>query len=829
MHGLAARTLCEDATVEVAGQARLRAAGVTEREAEVLAAIGLRLNNREIAVRLFISVRTVESHVSALLRKLAVADRAALVALARQVPAGAAVPRSPTSFVGRDAELAEIASLLSPGQLVCLVGPAGCGKTRLALEVARGWPGEVRIVELAAVTAGDVSAVIAAGIGVGYEAADLPAAAQVALAGRSMLLVADNCDHVLATAARVLGELLAAVPGLQVLATSRQPLGDSAERVLALRPLPLPADLRLNDIQASPACQLFADRARAAAPGFALDSRSAPHVAAICGQLDGLPLAIELAAARTRSLDIEALADSIASHPALLEQSARTQRHRSLTAAIDWSWQLLDDQERALLSRLSALPAEFPLALAEAAWAGPPAADPRATLLRLADRSLVAVRVGEGEPASYRLLGVIRAFAAAHLPPAEADQVRAAHARYHRDLAARLARRLLGPGPEGGPAGVDAAAGSWRFDEDNMIAALAWSARRDPALADELLGYLGELVEVQPTRRAIETIRQTIAARPAIWSAAALARAGILVTYLSLDDADWLAGLSRERAADDAGAAYAGLLTGWVRAYRHEESATLRYLDPVIAYATASQNAWLEASAWQARGIARGLDDDAFGDWERAVARFVAAGDLMHANNVRYMLAGRAVQAGIRLGDVPVWLSECEAYASAHGLSHELAHARLTRASYNRISGRPDSAVPMLDTSLLVFRQAGDLRCVARTLIEMAAHESGQDPAAAVDLLLQALPAAAVSDADLRVAVLTKLVGAGAAAGNLVLAARCLGAVGALRPPDQPGRAAEADAVDQALGVRLTRDAYATYFEEGQAGGAGLVCALYPR
>jgi predicted ATPase len=278
-----------------------------------------------------------------------------------------------------------------------------------------------------------------------------------------MLLVADNCDHVLATAARVLGELLAAVPGLQVLATSRQPLGDSAERVLALRPLPLPADLRLNDIQAAPACQLFADRARAAAPGFALDSRSAPHVAAICGQLDGLPLAIELAAARTRSLDIEALADSIASHPALLEQSARTQRHRSLTAAIDWSWQLLDDQERALLSRLSALPAEFPLALAEAAWAGPPAADPRATLLRLADRSLVAVRVGEGEPASYRLLGVIRAFAAAHLPPAEADQVRAAHARYHRDLAARLARRLLGPGPEGGPAGVDAAAGSWRF------------------------------------------------------------------------------------------------------------------------------------------------------------------------------------------------------------------------------------------------------------------------------------------------------------------------------------------------------------------------------
>jgi hypothetical protein len=135
----------------------------------------------------------------------------------------------------------------------------------------------------------------------------------------------------------------------------------------------------------------------------------------------------------------------------------------------------------------------------------------------------------------------------------------------------------------------------------------------------------------------------------------------------------------------------------------------------------------------------------------------------------------------------------------------------------------------MLDTSLQVFRQAGDLRCVARTLIEMAAHASGPDPAAAADLLLQALPAAAVSDADLRVAVLTELVSAGAAAGNLVLAARCLGALHALRPLDQPGQPAKAGAADQALAARLRRDAYATYFDEGLAGGAGLVCALYPR
>lgn len=801
--------------MELAGRERLDAAGVTGRESEVLAAIGLRLTNREIAAQMCISVRTVESHVSALLRKLAAPDRAGLIRLAQRIPAEPSVPRSPTTFVGRDHELGELADLLAAGQLVCLTGPAGCGKTRLALEAAHGWPGEARMVDLASGAAGDVSALIAGGLGVSCEASDLAATARVALAGRAMLIVADNCDHVVAAAAQVLGDLVRAVPDLRIIATSRQPLGIDAERVLPVGPLSVPSGDRLDDVRASAACRLFADRALAAAPGFVLGERSAPYVAAICGQLDGLPLAIELAAARARTLDIAALADSIASHSGLFEQPGKTERHRSLYAAIDWSWQLLDDSERALLGRLAALPGEFTLPLAEAACADPLSHSPRRTLLRLVDRSLVSVRLAAGEPARYRLLGVIRAFAREHLPPEVAEQVSSAHARYHRDLAVQMVRGHLGLAPPPVPIA--------RFDEPNMLAALAWSARSDPALADSLLSCIAQIVERHPTRRAVEAIRDIAAAHRGGWSSESLARAGQLVTYISLDDADHLAGLSRLRAEGEADTAYADLVTGWVLAYRHDEAKALGYLDRVISYARSAGDTWLEGSAWQARGLARVRDEDAFDDWERAVARFVAAGDLMHAHNARYMLASRAVRAGLRLAEVPVLLAECETYATRLGYPHELAHVRLTRAAYERISGSPEAARPMLDSCLPVFRNAGDLRCVARTLVELASHEAGHDPPTAADLLLQALPAAAMSDTALVSAVLSQLIAAAAAADDLVLAARCLGALQALDGPDP------VSAVDPALTEALTRTAYATFYNEARTGGIELLTALYPR
>jgi predicted ATPase len=176
------------------------------------------------------------------------------------------------------------------------------------------------------------------------------------------------------------------------------------------------------------------DRAQAASPQFRLDEATAPHVADICRRLDGLPLAVELAAARVRTVDVASLADSLTGRLQLLEQAAGAGRHRSLAAAIQWSWELLDQAERDLLGRLAALPGEFTLAMAEAVAPSGAAADQRATLLRLVDRSLISIALTAGQPARYRLLGTIRAYAAERAPAAAA-QVRQAHARYCCELA----------------------------------------------------------------------------------------------------------------------------------------------------------------------------------------------------------------------------------------------------------------------------------------------------------------------------------------------------------------------------------------------------------
>jgi predicted ATPase/DNA-binding CsgD family transcriptional regulator len=809
--------------MEPAGQARLAAAGVTAREAETLAAIGRRLTNREIAARMFISVRTVESHVSSLLRKLGLPGRPELVELAQQLPGERLIPVSMTSFVGRDSELAELTGMLAAGKLVCLVGPAGCGKTRLALEAARRWRGEAGIVELAPAAARDVSALIATGIGIGYEARDLVAAARVALAGSDMLIVIDNCEHVVGAAGAVLRALASGVPGLRILATSREPLGVDIEHVLPLGPLAIPAGSGPQHVLACGAGQLFVDRAQAASPRFRLDEAAAPYIAAICRRLDGLPLAIELAAAHVRNFDVMELAEALKHRFGVLERRAQAGRHRSLSSAIEWSWQLLDKKERTLLRRLAVLPGEFTLALAETIGSSPATIEVRSTLLRLAEQSLVSMRLPEGEPARYWLLGVIRAFALEHADPAADEQVARAHALFFCDVAAGAARAHYRPTPAGTPRAD--------FDEPNLLAALAWSAAHDPGLADRLLISVSRLAQLEPSRQALEVIYDVAARVPPNWSSEALARASVVVGYLSLDRAEQLARKSGLAATCERDEAFASWATGWVHAYRREESAAVRCLEVAISYARNAADPWLEASSLQARGVARNKAQDAFADWEQAVTRFVVSGDLTHSSNVRYMLASRAVETHTRLRDVPVWLDGCESYAVSHGYKHELAHIHRVRAVYERIQGNTDTARQLLDAALPVFQQAGDFRCIARTLFGLAQPNMTDDPAAAADLLLQSLRAAAIASGPaMRARVLNALITAGAATGDLVLAARCLGALDALGQPAAPGSADPApSALEPALRRRLREPAYTTYVNEGSAGGIGLITTLYPR
>jgi len=400
-----------------------------------------------------------------------------------------------TSFVGRDAELAQVAELLSANRLVTLTGPGGAGKTRLAVEAARAeaaaMPDGVWLVELAPVTdpADLISAVLSV-LGLREQAllyAGKPLAARLppgqaaapdeqadalsrmltALAAQRTLLVLDNCEHLIEAAATLADRILAACPQVRVLATSREPLNITGEARWTVGPLTLPPDPAVSSdipertgplaprptgappgIDAYASVSLLVQRARAVFPGFGLTEANAPAVARICRALDGMPLAIELAAARLRTMAPEQVAARLDGRFQLLTGGSRTAmpRHQTLRAVVDWSWDLLDDAERTLWRRFSVFSGGATLEAAEQVCAGRGiSADQVLDLLTaLADKSLLTVRPG-ADGARYRMLEIIRAYGQERLTEVgEHDELRRAHARHFTQLAEASMDYLLG-------------------------------------------------------------------------------------------------------------------------------------------------------------------------------------------------------------------------------------------------------------------------------------------------------------------------------------------------------------------------------------------------
>ena len=412
-------------------------AAVSEREAEVLEAVGKHLSNAQIANRLHISVRTVESHVSWLLRKLGVPDRRAHAALA---PASRARPQAGTgtvvgllaartSFVGRSYELAGVLAALADSRLVTLLGPGGVGKTRLASRAAevvapRYSLGTV-FVDLVSVREGYVTEAVAALLGVTEgPGRSLDAALHEYLARGRSLLILDNCEHVLEVAAAFVEKLLADCAELTVLATSRERLAVPGERTVPLPPMSLiPGEP--DDMAESEAETLFLDRARASDPQFT----ATPDVLTeLCARLDGMPLAIELAAARSASLGADGLLAGLDDHLRLLAGSrSSNERHSSLRAVIDWSHDLLDDDERAMFRRLGVFAAGFDLGAAMTVSSMSSRAVVADLVGRLTDKSLLTHRRGP-EGSRWQMLETIRAYALDRLAASgEEASVREAH------------------------------------------------------------------------------------------------------------------------------------------------------------------------------------------------------------------------------------------------------------------------------------------------------------------------------------------------------------------------------------------------------------------
>jgi non-specific serine/threonine protein kinase len=400
-------------------------------------------------------------------------------------PAGgvAAQLRIPaTSFVGREDHLAELIRLLGTTRLLTLTGAGGCGKTRLALHAASDlravFPAGVHVVELAPLADAElVEGAVAAVLGL-RDAPGQPMLDRLLrfVGDKRLLLVLDNCEHVVDACAHLADALLRGTSSARLLATSRELLRVGGEVSWRVPPLtappfssggaPSPAE-----IQDYPAVRLFTDRAAAVVPGFRLTRENAPAVARICQRLDGMPLALELAAARVRVLTADEIAERLDSRFRLLTGGDRTalRRHQTLRALVDWSFELLSDQERALFRRLAVFAGGWTLAAAEAVC-GHDAVEAEAVLdllTGLVDKS-VAVADGRGAEERYRFPETIREYALERLAESgEAEAVRQRHAVHFAALAEEAAAALTGP-----------LASSWLdklvLEQDNLRAALRW-------------------------------------------------------------------------------------------------------------------------------------------------------------------------------------------------------------------------------------------------------------------------------------------------------------------------------------------------------------------
>jgi len=739
--------------------ADLETANVTAREAEVLELLADRLSNREIAEQLYVSVRTVETHVSSLLTKLGARDRRELATrgqAARRV-AGATPSHLPvqlTSFVGREDEQSELERLLDQERMITVVGPAGAGKTRLTVEAARRRADRhrdgARFVDLAPLRPEQIADEALAALGGAQTPNVEPLDALVRFAApMDALLVVDNCEHVLTEAATVIRALLEAAPRLRVVATSREPLGVPGEVVDRLGPLSLDPQPAVPD-----AVQLFVDRARGARADFALTEENAADILEVCRRLDGLPLALELAASHVATFQPRQLLEQLDERFRLLRapRGGGATHQATLEAAIDWSYARLDDAERELFLRLTVLPASFSLDTAQSVCAAAAESggddalpvDVLGVLPRLVDQSLVVPDTA-GRENRYRMLESIREFGRARLDrellqvlerrlvahvvtmseaaeprlrTREQDDVRVRLRRDHENIRRALDLAIVQGDPEAGLRILAATSLYW-MDTDRRRELIEWFDRY--ASSDRF-----PLAHPVP---------DSVLIRAGLCRAEVLQPADLHEARRLATDAFELA----TRNGDEDEIAHALVMLGLTRG-RHPEGRDADHaaMLEVAEHFRRAGDPWHAAHALSAACFVPDIDT--------ILSHLAAARALYEQAEDRFRLVATEVTIALVLVLHHRDPERARRHADAAlegaidiGSAHEAAHARLALAQLDLRAGM--DTLPVIEDLLVTFRRFADHRCAARLLAQLgaAAVQTEGATGAALQMLREAL------------------------------------------------------------------------------------------
>jgi predicted ATPase/class 3 adenylate cyclase len=644
------------------------------------------------------------------------------------------LPIQLTSFIGRVREIAEVKRLLGTARLVTLTGSGGAGKTRLALQVAadvvEDYPDGVWLAEFAPIAdPALVPKTVASTLNVSEQPGrDMTDTLVEALRPKSLLLMLDNCEHILAACRDLAAALLRTCPHVRILATSREGLGLPGEMVWRVPSLSVPEDIRHlprpEELLLYDAVRLFVDRAVTTTPGFTVTSENAPAVAHVCRRLDGIPLAIELAAARVKVLAVEQIAVRLDNRFRLLTRGSRTvlPRHQTLQAAIDWSYELLSDRERAVLCRLSVFAGGWTLEAAEAVCTGGgiEASDVLDLLTQLVDKSLVVAQTHGGE-AWYQLLETMREYGRARLHDSEAvEQVQQRHRDWYLALVEQVEPKLEERDRE-----------IW-FDRlerenDNLRASLDWSfERRDAGAGMRLAKSLHRFWEVRGYYTEglhwLEAALSLDSGAPSPVRARALEAAGALARLLG-DTPRAVARLEESvaayRALGDKKGMASGLLQLGIVAYRqsnYDRAAAL--LDESTALSRASGDKTALAFSIYLLGIFARLR----GDYGRAETLCRESLTLNQALGVKWR-AGLALDG---LGLVALCQGDYDRaqslFQQALTLHEQEGYRYGQAASLNSssilayVQGNYERAGVLSEQSLALSRKIGDKGAIARSL-----------------------------------------------------------------------------------------------------------------